>query len=46
MLAMGAIGSLEEGRQIVRASFATERFEPGEQAPWDEAYERFKTLIA
>jgi rhamnulokinase len=46
MLAMGAIGSLEEGRQVVRNSFATERFEPGEQAPWDEAYERFKKLIA
>lgn len=46
MLAIGAIGSLEEGRQVVRDSFATERFEPGEQAPWDEAYERFKKRIA
>jgi len=45
MLAMGAIGSLEEGRQIVRSSFGTERFEPGERGPWDEAYERFKTLL-
>jgi rhamnulokinase len=46
MLAMGAIGSLEEGRQVVRNSFGTERFEPGEQGAWDEAYERFKQLIA
>jgi rhamnulokinase len=46
MLAMGAIGSLEEGRQVVRNSFATEHFEPGEQEPWDEAYERFKRLIS
>jgi rhamnulokinase len=46
MLAMGAIGSLEEGRQVVRNSFGTERFEPGEQGPWDEAYERFKKLLA
>jgi len=45
MLAVGAIGSLEEGRQIVRNSFGTERFEPGDQGPWDEAYERFKGLI-
>jgi sugar (pentulose or hexulose) kinase len=46
MLAMHAIGSLEEGRQVVRNSFATERFEPDGQGPWDEAYERFKRLIA
>ncbi len=46
MLAVGAIASLEEGRQVVRNSFATERFEPGDAAPWDEAYERFKRLIA
>jgi rhamnulokinase len=44
MLAMGAIRSLEEGRQVVRSSFGTERFEPREQEPWNEAYERFKRL--
>jgi rhamnulokinase len=46
MLAMGAISSLEQGRQVVRNSFGTERFEPGDRSPWDEAYERFKKLIA
>jgi rhamnulokinase len=46
MLAMGAIGSLEEGRQVVRNSFGTERFEPGDRGPWDEAYARFKRLLA
>jgi rhamnulokinase len=46
MLAMGAIGSLEEGRQVVRNSFATERFDAGDQGPWDEAYAKFKRLIA
>lgn len=46
MLAVGAIGTLEEGRQVVRNSFATERFDPGDPGPWDEAYARFKRLIA
>jgi rhamnulokinase len=45
MLATGAISSLAEGRAVIRRSFSTERFEPRDTAAWDEAYERFVTLL-
>ena len=45
MLATGAIGSLAEGRAVIRRSFDTERFEPRDTAAWDEAYARFVTLL-
>jgi rhamnulokinase len=37
-LALGHIGSLEEGREVVRRSFETTVYEPGERGRWDEAY--------
>jgi len=46
MLATGAIGSLAEGRQVIRRSFGTERFEPSDTAAWEDAYARFGRLIA
>jgi rhamnulokinase len=45
MLATGAIGSLAEGRAVIRRSFNTERFEPHDMAAWDGAYGRFVTLL-
>jgi rhamnulokinase len=45
MLAMGAIGSLEEGREVVRRSFPVETFESEDTAAWDEAYGRFLGLV-
>ena len=44
LLATGAIGSLAEGRALVRRSFATEVFEPMDTAAWDEAYAQFRKL--
>jgi rhamnulokinase len=44
MLATGAVGSLAEGRAVIRRSFSTERFEPQDTAAWDEAYARFRKL--
>ena len=41
LLATGRIDSLVDGRAIVRASFATETYEPRDSAAWDEAYGRF-----
>ena len=38
MLAMGAVGSLAEGREVIRRSFPVETFEPQDVAQWDEAY--------
>ncbi len=46
LLATGAIGSLAEGRALVRRSFATETYSPDETAAWDAAYARFLRLAA
>jgi rhamnulokinase len=45
MLAIGSIGSLEEGREVVRRSFPVETFESEDTAAWDEAYGRFLGLV-
>jgi rhamnulokinase len=45
MLATGAINSLAEGRAVIRRSFATEVFEPGNTAAWDDAYGQFNRLV-
>jgi rhamnulokinase len=44
-MALGYIGSLEDGRQIVRNSFEMATYEPAGGSEWDEAYDRFATLI-
>ena len=45
MMALGHIGSLEEGRRIVRNSFDVVSYEPTAGAEWDEAYGRFLTMM-
>ncbi len=45
MLAVGQIGSLQEGRELVRRSFSVETYEPQERVAWDEAYGRYLELI-
>jgi rhamnulokinase len=44
-VAVGALGSLEEARTVVRSSFEVSQFEPGNQAPWDAAYERLLSIM-
>ena len=44
-MALGHIGSLEEGRRVVRESFDVETYEPGGGAEWDEAYGRLQALM-
>ena len=44
-MALGQIGSLEEGRQVVRNSFDLLSYEPSDQPGWDEAYTRLLALI-
>ena len=39
------LSSLTEAREIVRASFSPEIYEPKQTADWDEAYSRFKKVI-
>ncbi len=45
-IALGEIGSLAEGREIVRRSFEVETYEPRDSAAWDEAYARYRKLVA
>ncbi len=40
-LALGRVGSLEEARRIVAASFRLETYEPHPSPAWDEAFGRF-----
>ncbi|HHY97531.1 MAG TPA: rhamnulokinase [Firmicutes bacterium] len=46
-MALGEVKDMTEIRQIIRASFQLEEFEPREEArgAWEEAYARFKILI-
>jgi rhamnulokinase len=43
-MALGEIASLDEARDVVRASFAPTRHEPQGSADWQEARERFAQL--
>jgi rhamnulokinase len=45
MLAVGQIGSLSEGRDLVRRSFPVESYEPKGGSAWTEAYQKFVTLL-
>ena len=44
-IGMNQIDSLAEAREIVRASFETEVFEPQGTAQWDEAYTRLQKVM-
>ncbi|BAS26409.1 rhamnulokinase [Limnochorda pilosa] len=43
-LATGEVGSLSEGQSLLRASVATDRYEPRPSDAWEEAYRRFLAL--
>ncbi len=43
-IAVGELGSLEEGREIVRRSFPLRRYEPVIASEWDDSYGRFLEL--
>jgi rhamnulokinase len=43
-MALGELASLDEAREVVRASFAPTTYEPREGAEWQEARERFARL--
>jgi rhamnulokinase len=45
-IALGELASLEEGREVVRRSFAPVEHEPRDAAKWTEARQRFADLIA
>jgi hypothetical protein len=41
-IGMNHLGGLADAREIVRASFEPEIYEPTHNADWDEAYSRIK----
>jgi rhamnulokinase len=45
MLAVGAVGSLDEARRIIERSFPVERFEPKRSDVWDAQYARFQDYV-
>lgn len=45
LMALGHVGSLAEGRQIVRDSFEVAAYEPSGDGRWDEAYARLLTVM-
>ncbi len=46
MMALGHVGSLAEGRELVRRSFTLATYEPAERAQWEDAYGRFLSVVA
>ena len=44
-VSLGYVGSLSEGRELVKRSFAVNTYEPKISPAWDEAYSRFLTLL-
>jgi rhamnulokinase len=44
--AMGQLSGLDEIRAVARNSFEIRKFNPGPAGPWDDAFERFRALIA
>jgi rhamnulokinase len=45
MLASGTVSTLAEAREVIRRSFAVERFEPRETDRWDAHYGRFRDRV-
>lgn len=43
--AMGVVSSLAEIRQVVKESFGTQVYLPANDQPWDDAYNRFLSLM-
>ncbi|MCD6284538.1 MAG: hypothetical protein J7M39_01325 [Anaerolineae bacterium] len=41
VIATGYLGSMVEGRQVIRQSFDVKTFEPRDSAAWEAAFERY-----
>jgi rhamnulokinase len=44
-IALGEVGSLDEAREIVRRSFVPTLYEPAATSEWEDARQRFETLV-
>jgi hypothetical protein len=45
MMALGEVGSLAEGCEVVRRSFDLAVYEPGRREGWEEAYARLLAVM-
>jgi rhamnulokinase len=45
-MGLGELGSLEEGRDVIRRSFAPDVYEPEPSGAWEEAFGRFERVAA
>jgi rhamnulokinase len=45
LVAAGAVASISQAREVVRASFEVEQYIPSNPDTWDEAAERFARLL-
>ncbi len=45
LIATGKVGSIDEGRALIRSSFPLEQYEPQNTDAWDEAYTRFLNVV-
>jgi len=44
-VAAGDVGSIAEAREVIRRSFPVEEYEPQNTAAWDDAYEKFTSVL-
>jgi rhamnulokinase len=44
-IASGDVGSIEQARQIIAASFPLDRYDPRDPEPWDAAYPQYEQLL-
>jgi len=44
-VAAGDVGSIAQAREVIRNSFPVEEYEPQNTAAWDEAYEKFLSIL-
>jgi rhamnulokinase len=42
---LGIISTIEAAQPVIRAAFPIKEFAPGNKAPWDEAYARFRPMV-
>jgi rhamnulokinase len=45
MIALGQIKNIREARQMIRRSISIQTYEPEDTGDWNDAYERFCSLV-
>jgi hypothetical protein len=45
LVGIGAVGSIDDARDLIARSFPFDVYEPAGQGPWDSTYGAFKALV-